>query len=80
MRFLWVYFLKPERLTELRCMVVNGLFFTRGQFWPSGIVVACVCLCVRVCVYQSLACPRDDLGPIESRITKFGSKMQKHLG
>ena len=24
--------------------------FTRGQFWPSGIVVACVCLCVRVCV------------------------------
>ena len=21
--------------------------FTRGQFWPSGIVVACVCLCVR---------------------------------
>ena len=24
--------------------------FTRGQFWPSGIVVACVCLCVRLCV------------------------------
>ena len=26
--------------------------FTRGQFWPSGIVVACVCLCVclSVCV------------------------------
>ena len=28
--------------------------FTRGQFWPSGIVVACVCVsvcpCVRVCV------------------------------
>ena len=22
-------------------------FFTRGQFWPSGIVVVCVCLCVR---------------------------------
>ena len=24
--------------------------FTRGQFWPSGIVVACVCVCVSVCV------------------------------
>ena len=23
--------------------------YTRGQFWPSGIVVACVCLCVRPC-------------------------------
>ena len=23
-------------------------FFTRGQFWPSGIVVACVCVCVSV--------------------------------
>ena len=23
--------------------------FTRGQFWPSGIVVACVCVCVSVC-------------------------------
>ena len=24
--------------------------FTRGQFWPSGIVVGCVCLSVRLCV------------------------------
>ena len=22
---------------------------TRGQFWPSGIVVACICLCVCLC-------------------------------
>ena len=28
--------------------------FTRVQFWPSGIVVACVCLCVRVCI--SITC------------------------
>ena len=28
---------------------VNTIF-TRGQFWPSGIVVACVCLCVCMCV------------------------------
>ena len=34
------------------------LFFTRGQFWPSGIVVACVCVsvcsCVRVCINHGL--------------------------
>ena len=27
-----------------------NLVFTRGQFWPSGIVIACVCVCVGVCV------------------------------
>ena len=29
-------------------------FFTRGQYWPSGIVVACVCLCVCVSVRVSI--------------------------
>ena len=27
--------------------IVSCWIFTRGQFWPSGIVVACICLCVR---------------------------------
>ena len=62
-------------------------FITRGQFWPSGIVVACVCVCVCVCVClsvclsvcQSLACPRDNSGPVEARIAKFWPKMQKTL-
>ena len=57
--------------------------FTRGQFWPSGIVIACVCVCVRVCVCQSvcqsLACPRDNSGPVQARVAKFGPKMQKTL-
>ena len=30
--------------------------FTRGQFWPSGIVVACVCVCVCLFVCPSV-CP-----------------------
>ena len=32
--------------------------FTRGQFWPSGIVVACVCVCVclSVCLCVSITC------------------------
>ena len=38
-----------------------------------------LCVCPCVCVCQSLACPRDNLGPIQARIAKFGSKMQKTL-
>ena len=50
--------IKPETIV-ICSMHFNGniylhlytfFIFTRGQFWPSGIVVACVCLCVRLCV------------------------------
>ena len=37
----------------------------------------CVSVCLSVC--QSLACPRDNSGPVQARITKFGPKMQKTL-
>ena len=37
----------------------------------------CPCVCQSVC--QSLACPRDYSGPVEARITKFGSKVQNNL-
>ena len=54
--------------------------FTRGQFWPPGIAVVCACRCVRVSmcvsVCQSLACPRDNSGHVQARITKIGPKMQ----
>ena len=53
--------------------------FTRGQFWPSGIVIACVCVCVCQSVCQLLACPCDNSGPVQARISKFGLKMQKTL-
>ena len=49
--------------------------FTRGQFWPSGIVVACVCSCGR----QSRACPRDNLWLVPARITKFEPDMKNIL-
>ena len=49
--------------------------FTRGQFWPPGIVVAFVC----VCVYQSLACPHNNSSPVQARITKFGPEKQNTL-
>ena len=51
--------------------------FTRGQFWPSGIVVACVCVCVCPCVRQSCACPHDNSSTVQARITKFGPVMCK---
>ena len=56
---------------------IKQTIFTRGQFWPSGIVIACVC--GSVCVYQSRACPHDNSSPIQTRITKFGPKMQNTL-
>ena len=54
---------------------------SRGQFWTPGIVVACVCVCVRlcVCVCQSRACQRDNLKPVQGRITKFGPDVQNTL-
>ena len=65
--------------------IVQGMQFiiTRGQFWPSGIVVACVCLsvCVSVCVCvrQPRACPRHKSSRVQARTTKFGQKVQNNL-
>ena len=38
-----------------------------------------VCLCVRVCVYQSRVCPHDNSPLVQARITKFGTEVQKTL-
>ena len=39
---------------KLKCLHTHKMIslpvFTRGQFWPSGIVVACVCVSVCVCL------------------------------
>ena len=62
-------------------LLLSQKLFTRGQFWPSGIVIACVCgsVCPCVCVYQSWACPHDNSSSIQARITKFGPEMQNTL-
>ena len=41
---------KKQNKTKNRKEKLYDFFITRGQFWPSGIVVACVCVCVYVCV------------------------------
>ena len=58
------------------------LAFTGGQFWPWGIVVACVCPPVRPSDrpsvrshFELVSWPRHKLPPMEFRISKFGSKM-----
>ena len=77
----WIYSCSSS---ETLCHL-GPIFFTRGQFWPSGIVVACVCVsvcpCVRVsvCVCQSRACPHDNSPLVQARFTKFGTKVQKTL-
>ena len=74
----FVTLIQESALLSRTCRV-----FTRGQFWPSGIVVACVCVsvcsCVRVCVCQSRACPHDNSPLVQARITKFVTKVQKTL-
>ena len=39
---------------------------------------ASVCVCLPVCV-SITSCPRDNSGPVQARIAKFGPKMQKTL-
>ena len=54
-------------------------------FYPSPVLTfrychrlrLCVCVCQSVC--QTLACPRDNSGPVKTRIATFGPKMQKIL-
>ena len=68
---------------NLSIMRWSFYIFTRGQFWPSGIVVACVCLsvCVSVCVCvrQPRAYPDHKSPHVQARTTKFGQKVQKNL-
>ena len=53
--------------------------FTWGQLWPSGIVIACICVCVYVCVPQSSVCLDDNLSPAQATITKIGPEVQNTL-
>ena len=58
-------------------------FLPEAIFDLPSIVVACVCLCVRSFVHASVcqpwACTRDNLWPIQVKITKFGPDVQNTL-
>ena len=63
--------------------------FTQDQFLPSGIVIACVCVCMYVSVFvglcvfvymcQSWPCLRHNSSPVQVRITQFGPEVQNTL-
>ena len=56
--------------------------FTQGQFWPMAIVFACPCLCVCISVCPNMcqqSCLHDISSPVQARITKFGSGVEKTL-
>ena len=72
---LWAVKLYWIQLQQIMFHSLKTMLFTRGQFWPPGIVVACVC----VYVYQPLACPHDNSSPVQAGITKFGSEKQNTL-
>ena len=63
----------------------NFCTYNYGSFYPRPVLAFGYCRCLRlyVCVCpsvcQSLACPRDNSGPVQARIAKFGPKMQKTL-
>ena len=52
--------------------------FTRGQFWPSGIVVACICLPMYVSFCMSIM-SLSVRKLFQSRTTKYGQKMHNTL-
>ena len=59
------FILSYDAFTEQKLLLrFSCLFFYLRPVW--GIVVACICLCVcvRLSVRQSLACPRDNSGPV----------------
>ena len=67
----WYY-----RLVLAPFFLPEASFGLRVLSLPASVCVS-VCVCQSVC--QSLACPHNNLGPIQARIAKFGPKMQKTL-
>ena len=55
----------------------QNTFFTRGQFWPLGIVVACIsCVHVCVCVWMN---PCNNLWLVQATMNEFGPEVQNTL-
>ena len=69
------------------CATVPQNVWSFNFFYPRPVLAFGYCRCLRLCVWvsvclsvcQSLACPRDNSGPVQARIKKFRPKMQKTL-
>ena len=69
-----------ERFKLVALDAWNGIILA-VDFYPRPVLAFGYCRCLRlsVCVRQPSACPRDNLSPIQSRITKFGPEVQNNL-
>ena len=70
--------------------ISRAIYSFRYRFYPRPVLAYGYCRCLRLCVclsslsaclsvFQSRACPRDNWGPVQARVAKFGPKMQKTL-
>ena len=66
-------------IVKILSLAIRYFFFTWGQFWPLGIVIAHVCVSVCVCVRQSRGFPHDKSSTVPARTTKFGKKLQNNF-
>ena len=57
----------------LKASNTDHWLFTRGQFWPSGIVIACVCGSVCPCVCMCVCINHELVRTITHRPFKLGS-------
>ena len=58
---------------------VSAIWFYTHFLSEASVVIACVCVSVPVCVYQSLACRHHNSSAIQARITNFGWETQNTL-
>ena len=74
-KIMWIFwFLKMIKINDFSFSMPSLLVasFTFGY-------CRCLLLCVCQSVCQLLACPRDNSGSVQARITKFGPKVQNYL-
>ena len=77
---LWTVFSVCPSVRLSICLSVCHTFLPEASFGLRVLSLpASVCVCVILSVCQSLACPRNNSGPVQARIAKFGPKMQKTL-
>ena len=65
--------LEPSTSVVTDLHIVININFTRGQFWPLGIVVPCICLCVPVCVCNCVCINLELVCTITHHPFKLGS-------
>ena len=61
-------------ISGMFCFLLEAIFGPRVMSLPVS-----VCPCVRMCVYQSRACPHDNSSLVEAKITKFRTRRAKSL-